>query len=99
MGFMEALSGHLHAAAWSRPDDSLPPRIHPAAAQTLHMVAASLQDPQQNGAKDELPAAFEALLTMLANSNEWTGGMAQSWLLQLLLVHAEVVIAGEYTLT
>ena len=98
MGLIEALSRHLHASAWSWPHDLMPPRIHPAAAQTLHLAAADLHDTQQTpglGPSDTLPASFECLLTMLASSNEWAGGMAQSWLLQLLLVHADIVMDGE----
>ncbi len=97
-GFINALSTHLHGYARSRATDPLPPSIQPSAAQTLYDVAADLQ-----GSGDEvdgdtvvpLPAPFQCLATMLTSGSEWAGGMAQSWLLQLLLVHAETVMAGE----
>ncbi|KAK9866579.1 hypothetical protein WJX84_005677 [Apatococcus fuscideae] len=96
MGFMQILSGHLHGYAWAYADDPMPPSIQPAAAQTLYDVAAELQGPRQAGeaqAEGSLPAPFRCLLSMLSSGNEWAVGMGQSWLLQLLLIHAEVAIA------
>lgn len=98
MGFIQALSAHLHGYGWAYPNDPMPPSIQPAAAQTLYDVAAELQSPQPAGemhADGALPAPFKCLLSMLACGNEWAVGMGQSWLLQLLLVHAEFAIAGE----
>ena len=98
MGFIEALSSHLHGHAWAYPDDHMPPSIQPAAAQTLYDVAAELQGSQQaegGRADGSLPAPFRCLLSLLASGNDWAVGMGQSWLLQLLLVHAEVAIAGQ----
>lgn len=98
MGFIQALSAHLHSYAWAYPNDLMPPSIQSAAAQTLYDVAAELQSPPPAGeaqADGALPAPFRCLLSMLASGNKWAVGMGQSWLLQLLLVHAEVVIAGE----
>ena len=97
MGFIQALSTHLHQSVWSYPCDSMPPGICGAAAESLHLVAADATGTDISSAwdgNDSLPAPFGALLTMLASDDEWTGGMAQSWLLQLLLVHAEVAMAG-----
>ena len=103
MGFIQALSAHLHAYAWAYPNDLLPHGIQPAAAQTLYNIAAELQQaPEQAGgahAEGALPAPFSCLLSMLASDNAWAVGMGQSWLLQLLLLHAEAVIAGEALLS
>ena len=102
MGFIEGLSNHLYGHAWAYPDDPMPPSIQPAAAETLYDVAAELRGPWQaegGFADGALPAPFRCLLSMLASGNDWAMGMCQSWLLQLLLIHAEVAIAGQLKLS